>query len=209
MKQLIIIRMLFLLTLSSLSYADNPINNTPWTVDAAFGVASFSGISKQEGQTAVGRLSLGRGLFITPYWQAGLEAGIQSGNKMHLILPEESIELLGGVPFEAEIKPLLDVLMSFKTKPFPGTPVITWLKGGGAYRKLQVDRLSVNHLAGFSPEIQIGLGYQVNEQATINLSYQRIWGKEPKITVDAESKTGVLCNIPEQRTLMIGLSFNF
>ncbi|MBA2710110.1 MAG: hypothetical protein H0U57_05925 [Tatlockia sp.] len=209
MKQIIITRILFLLTLSPLSYADNPINKAPWTVDAAFGVTSFSGISKQENHTAVGRLSLGRGLIITPYWQAGLEAGIQSGNRMHLVLPEESIELLGGLPIEAEMKPLLDVLISLKTKPFPGTPVITWLKGGGTYRKLQLDRLSVNHLAGFSPEIQLGIGYQINEHATINLGYQRIWGKQPKLTVDAESGTGVLCNLPEQKAVMIGVSYNF
>ncbi|MBA2651647.1 MAG: hypothetical protein H0U73_05200 [Tatlockia sp.] len=208
MKQ-IMLSLFFLLTLSAQTYAANWTSLNPWAVHGAFGMASFPGVPNQEGQTAVGRLSLGHALLTNALGQAGFEAGIQSGNTLHLLLPEESIEVLGGVPLKAEIKPLLDGLIGLKTRPFPGLPLITWLKGGVAYRQLQVDQLEVNHLKGFSPEIQIGLGYQINENASINLGYQKIWGKNPELIVDPETRTGILRNLPEQQALMLGVSFNF
>lgn len=195
--------------MTNLSYAYIEGDFNPWTVDGAFGMAHFPGMTNQDGQTAMGRLSLGRTFFTQPYWQMGIETGIQSGNTMRLSLPKASIDVLGGVPIEAKLKPFLDVLLSLKTEPLGSIPIIGWLKGGVAYRQLQVDRVSVNDLNELSPEIQVGFGYRINEQTTINLGYQAIFGKQSTLTVNPSTETGVMQYIPGQQALLIGFSFNF
>ena len=124
-------------------------------------------------------------------------------------MPKESIETLGGVPLEVTIKPLIDVLISFKTEPVTSYPIVTWLKGGVAYRQLQLDHESVNDLNEFSLEIQVGFGYRINEQATFNIGYQAILGKQTIISVDAQTETGVLRYLPAQHAILIGFSFGF
>ncbi|EHL29744.1 hypothetical protein [Legionella drancourtii] len=198
-----------LLNMTSLTYAYNEANLNPWTVDAAFGMGFYSGMTNHEAQTAVGRLSFGHALVTKPYWQAGIEAGIQSGSTQHLALPKESIDVLGGVPIEAEMKPLLDLLFGLKTEPMTSLPIVAWLKGGVAYRQLQVDHIEVNHLTGFSPEIQVGLGYRANEHTIFNIGYQSIWGKKSELTVNPQTETGILRYIPAQQAVLIGFSYNF
>lgn len=208
MKQKIIMAFI-LLKMTSLTYAYNETNLNPWTVDAALGMGFYSGMTNHETQTAVGRLSFGHALVTKPYWQAGIEAGIQSGSTQHLALPKESIDVLGGVAIEAEMKPLLDVLIGLKMEPMTSLSIVAWLKGGVAYRQLQVDHNEVNHLTGFSPEIQVGLGYRINEHSTFNIGYQNIWGKKPELTVNPQTETGILRNIPAQQAVLIGFSYNF
>jgi hypothetical protein len=208
MKQKIIMG-LILLNMTSLTYAYKETNLNPWTVDAAFGMGFYSGMINHKAQTAIGRLSFGHALITKPDWQASIEAGIQSGSTEHLALPQESIDVLGGVPIEAEMKPLLDVLMGLKTQPMTGLPIVVWLKGGVSYRQLQIDHLEVNHLTGFSPEIQVGLGYRINEHTTFNMGYQRIWGKQSELTVNPQTETGILRYIPAQQAVLIGFSYSF
>ncbi len=208
MKQKIII-LLTLMSLTGLTYAYNETQCKPWTVHAAFGMAHTPDMTNHDGQSAVGRFSLGRTIFTNPYWHVGIEAGIQSGNTQRLALSKESIDVLGGVPISAQIKPLLDVLISLKTEPVGGFPLIAWMTGGVAFRQLQVDRVEVNDVQTYSPEIVAGFGYRINEQATITIGYQTIWGKKPELTVFPESETGVLHHIPAQQAVLIGCSFNF
>ncbi len=208
MKQKIIL-LLTLMNLTGLTYADNETHFKPWTVNAAFGMEHTPDMINNDGQSAVGRFSLGRTLFIKPYWQADIEAGIQSGTTARLALPKDSIDVLGGVPISAQMKPLLDVLIGFKTEPLGSFPLIAWMKGGVAFRQLQVDRIEVNDVQAYSPEIQAGLGYRINEHATITMGYQTIWGKKPILTVNSETETGVLHHIPAQQAVLIGCSFNF
>lgn len=208
MKQKIIL-LLTLMNLTGLTYAYNETHFKPWTVNAAFGMGHTPDMTNNDGQSAVGRFSLGRTLFTNPYWQADIEAGIQSGNTQRLALSKESIDVLGGVPISAQIKPLLDVLIGLETEPMGGFPLIAWMKGGVAFRQLQVDRVEVNDVQAYSPEIQAGFGYRINEQATITMGYQTIWGKKPILTVNSETETGVLHHIPAQQAVLIGFSFNF
>lgn len=72
-----------------------------------------------------------------------------------------------------------------------------------------VDHEGVNNVNGFSPEIQLGLGYQFNEQATVTLGYQMIIGQNPKLTLEPLTETGVLHYIPMQQAVMLGVSFVF
>ena len=127
---------------------------------------------------------------------------------MRLNFPKDDIFILGGVPIQAQVKPLIDVLFTFQMNLMEDT-WFGFLKGGAAYRQMQIDRESVNDLSGFAPEMQAGLGYRLNEQASINLTYQYIWGKDADFKVDALEETGFLCNIPAQQALMLGFSYNF
>ena len=208
MKQKIII-VLTLMSITGLTYAYSETNINPWTADASFGMAFSPGMTHNDGQTAVGRFSLGHAFLTKPYWQAGIEAGIQSGNTLRLALPKESIDVLGGVPISAEMKPLLDVLIGLKSEPMGSVPLVAWMKGGMALRQLQVDRVEVNDVRAFSPELQLGLGYRINERATVTIGYQTIWGKQPELTVNPQTETGVLRYIPTQQAVLIGFSFNF
>jgi hypothetical protein len=208
MKQKIIL-ILALIGFTGPTYAYSETYINPWTVDVAFGMTSISDAANKDGQSAVGRLSFGHTLLTKPYWQMGIETGIQSGNTMRLLLPKESIDALGGVLLHAEIKPFLDVLIGVKTQPIVILPFVGWIKGGVAYRKLQVDRMEVNDLESIAPEMQLGFGYRINVQTTVTLGYQAIWGMKPELTVNPEREVGLLRYIPGQQAVMIGFSFDF
>lgn len=198
------------MSLTTLIYACcDEQHDTSWTVDGAFGMAFYPNMANHDGQSAMGRLSLGYALFSDIDAQLNLEAGIQSGNTMRLLLPKESIDVLGGLPIDAKMKPMLDILISAKVLPWSNSPMMMWLKGGITYRQLQLDRDSVPDLSQFSPEIQAGLGYQINQQAAIKLGYQYIFGKQSELIVNPLAEEGVLHHIPMQQALMLGVSFNF
>lgn len=201
--------LLALMSVTNLTYALNDNTDASWMVQSSLGMAYYSNATNLEGRTAIGRLSLGRSLFHMPYGQLGIEVGVQSGNTMHLDFSKESIDVLGGVPIEAQMKPMLDILLGFNTKSLGNSPFSAWLKGGMAYRTLQVDRESVNGVSDYSPEIQVGVGYTINERASINLGYQIIWGKQPLLRIDKGSETGVLSSMPTQSAVMIGFSYKF
>jgi hypothetical protein len=208
MKHKILI-LLTLMCVTSFTYAYRESFSGSWTIDAAFGMGFYPATNIDNDHAAVGRLDIGYTLFKQPYWQAGIEAGVQNGNTLRLNIPKESIDILGGVPIEAQIKPMLDVLIDVKTATLADTPIIGWFKGGVAYRQLTVDHAEVNNLSEFAPEIQAGLGYQFNDQATITIGYQLIWGKNPELTVNPLAEIGVLNYLPTQQAVMIGFSFGF
>ena len=200
---------LVLVLVSHYSYACFEERCKPWLVEGAFGMGFYSNVETTNEQNAFGRLNLGHGLFNQDYWQLFLVAGIQSGNTFRLNFSKEDIAILGGVPIEAELKPMLDVLIGVKSEALYDFPIYGWLKGGVVYRQLQVDRPSVNDIKAFSPEIQAGLGYQINEKASIHAGYQYIWGNKPTLAVDVGAETGVINNIPSQQAVMLGFAFNF
>lgn len=207
MKTTLLVALLILTGMTDQASACNTPN--AWTLDASFGMAQYANVSYHDGQTAIGRLSLGYVLGSLPFGQLGTEIGIQNGNSMRLALPKDAIDALGGVPIEAQMKPMLDVLVSLKTAPIDNLPLHLWFKGGAAYRNLQLDRSSVPDLSRFSPEVQVGAGYEMTEHASITLGYQYISGKKPELTINALNETGVLRNMPSQQALMIGLSWQF
>jgi hypothetical protein len=206
MKKIIMTALLALTGMTQLALACEEIS--PWKIEAAFGMADYAHVSTHDGQTAVGRMNLGYVITTLPFGQVSFDAGIQSGNSMRLVLPEESIDALGGMPVEATMKPMLDMLLGFQTH-LASLPVSVSLKGGVAYRSMRLDRTSVPGLSGFSPEVQTSLGYAINEKTSINLSYQYVSGKKPELTINPLTETGVLRNMPLQQAFMLGFSYQF
>lgn len=209
MKKIISVAICALMGLSGVVNAENTTGAKLWTIEALFGLADYSHALQRDGQSTMGRMSIGHLLLAKPSWQLGFETGIQTGNTMRLDLPKEAIDILGGIPIQAEMKPLLDLMLSVKAEPLTYFPMVVWLKSGVAWRNLQLDRTSVPDLSKFSPEIQLGFGYRISKQATVNMGYQYILGKKPELTVNSFNATGVLHNIPSQQAITIGFSFNF
>jgi hypothetical protein len=115
-----------------------------------------------------------------------------------------------GVPIEAEIKPALDMLISFQSKPLNYSPTNLWFKGGVIHRALRVDRESINNVSKYSMELQAGLGYRINEQTSLHVGYQLIEGKMPYLTINPELEVGFLTNgLPKQQAILIGISYHF
>lgn len=207
MKRIIIA--LVTIAMTSVNHAQSNGSTQPWFVDAAFGMTKYPGMMDDNEKTAAGRVGLGFTLLDQHHLQLAVESGIQSGNTMRLDFSKEAIDGLGGVPIEAQIKPLLDLLVGVNLQPLKDLPLTVFVKGGTAYRQLQVDHDSVNALSAFSPEIQAGLGYRINDKTRINLSYQSIFGDKPSLTVNPLTETGILQNLPSQQAVMIGFTFNF
>lgn len=206
MRKLVLIITMFI---TSLSYAYNADDVNPWTIDAAFGLSHFDKVNRNDGNTAVGRLSLNYAFWTDPFYQLSIETGIQSGNTMLLVFSKDTIDALGGVAIEAKIKPILDGMLVLKTKPLGNLPILAWVKGGMAYRQLQIDSHAVNDINQWSPELQAGFGYRITEQTIINLGAQYIFGKAPELKVNPLTESGILRNIPAQTAVMLGVSFSF
>jgi hypothetical protein len=207
MKKITII-LLSLMGFTTMAYSSSENTTKSWMLNAGFGMAHYSSALNHDGQVAVGRFSLGRSLFHIPFGQIGIEAGVQSGNTMRLDFPNEDINALGGVPIEIQVKPTLDALIGFDTKPIGDTLINAWFKGGGAYRALRVDRDSVNDINQFSPELQVGIGYAISKRASLNLGYQVIWGSQPELKINSYTETGTLYNIALQQAVLLGFSYH-
>lgn len=208
MKKITLLAMT-LMGIMGATHATDERDLSPWKVGVDFGMSFYSNTMNIDGRIATGRFNLGRTLFYIPFGQVGLELGIQSGNTMRLNFSKESVEALGGVPIEVQVKPILDLLVDFQTKPINNTPLNLWIKGGTAYRTAQLDRESVNDSSRFSPELQVGMGYFINERTSLNLGYQAIWGKKPQLVINPQTETGVFRYIPMQQAVFLGLSYHF
>ncbi|WP_019218322.1 hypothetical protein [Legionella tunisiensis] len=181
----------------------------PWVIDGAIGMASYSGAIDKARQVATGRISLGYVLTTKTYWQAALEAGLQSGNTLSLAFAREDIDALGGVEVEATLKPMLDVLLSLRSETLIDFPLFSWVKGGVAYRQMSVDKAAINSLKGFAPELMAGFGFQINEQTTAHLGYQILFGQNPTLTVDEAHETAIIRHMPTQQAVLLGFSYVF
>lgn len=181
-----------------------------WSINAAFGSAFYNNLPLENNQTnATGRLSLGFWLSTTDYFQLSLEGGIQNGNSMRLHFPKECIDVLGGIPIEVQLKPMLDLLLGLKTETFEAIPLFTWIKGGIVYQQLHIDRDSIPDLKKISPELMAGFGYKINEQASLHLGYQYIRGNTPQLIIYPETESAKLRHIPSRQAVLLGFSFNF
>ena len=208
MKYIIIV-LLGLIGANQSVYAFDDECCNAWFMSGAFGMNTYQDLGNNQDKRAVGRLGLGKTIYTDTYIKLSLEAGIQSGASQRLTFSKDDIDALGGVPIETQIQPMLDVLFGIKTETFNEVPIFSFIKGGVAYRQMQTDRDDVNNLSLYSPEIQAGFGYRVNEKASITLNYQYVWGEKPTLVVNPISETGILNNIPSQQAVMLGFSFNF
>lgn len=177
----------------------------PWTVSASLGYADYQKVHPGDHQTALGRFTIGRDIIQKGPVLFGLELGLQSGNQMRLQMTEEEIEALGGLLVQTTLKPMLDGLITARIHPSFNTPLFIQIKGGGVYRRWQMDRDTINDISQLAAEVGAGFGYIITPNASISLSYQGIFGSSPDVTINLDSGSGTVKNIPVQHAILLGI----
>ncbi|HHU0103065.1 TPA: hypothetical protein ACT9NQ_000781 [Legionella pneumophila] len=180
-----------------------------WGLSGSTGATYYHDAYAHDGQSILGRLSVNLQYEASESLRPGLELGVQNGNTMRLDTPKPIRDALGGEPVEILIKPMLDVLLTLQMFPFDNPGLFGFVKGGLAYRQLQVDRNEVNDLAKTSPELQVGLGYGMTDNSAFFVGYQRVFGHHPNYQINPATETGYLEAIPDQDSLLLGLSIVF
>ena len=183
-----------------------PLNAHPWSVTASIGWQEYRNMYQNDGQTPVGRLAIGREF--TKYYNMGLglELGVQNGGNMRLNLTQTQLDLLGGLPVQLTMKPVLDLLLTLRTPIFSSSPAFIEMKGGMAYRQMINERNTINDIERIAGEFQVGVGYPISEITNIALSYQGIYGGSPNYAINTVNKTAHINNIPTQQGVLLGIS---
>lgn len=177
-----------------------------WGFSASLGATQYENVYHNDGQSALGRLSLESRYPFSDFGSIALEAGIQNGNTMRLDISQLTLDLLGGEPVSISVKPMIDVLVGLQIKPFDDIGFFGSIKGGIAYRQIQMYRNEINDLTKFSPELQVGLGYQINDNMAIHAHYQHVFGGNPNYQLNSALTGATLSNIPSQRSVLLGLT---
>jgi hypothetical protein len=174
------------------------------------GYGNVSGAYHNDGQVAQGRLTLG--LHAAEYNNIlfGIEAGVQSGNTMRLSASPAVITASGGLPIQSTLKPLLDLLMTFKARLTPRYPLFGIVKGGIAYRQLQLnDRTSTaDNLKEVNGELQAGLGFSITDHISLIAVYQGIYSdNNADVSINSADNT-TINHIPTQQAGFLGIEYS-
>lgn len=176
------------------------------------GYGNVSGGYNNDGNVAQGRFTLGIHAIQYKQWTLGGEAGIQSGNTMRLATSPTVIDSTTDLLPQATLKPFLDLLLTVKGPFYSDNPFYYILKGGIAYRQLQLeDRTStygdaLNKVAG---EFQAGLGVNITEHVSFNAFYQGIYSNNNAgVYLDSAGNTPI-ANIPTQQGGFLGVEYSF
>lgn len=174
------------------------------------GYGVLDGGYSQDGQYAQYRFTIGvDNAFRCGDVAIGAEGGIQSGNTMRIKMNQTLVDLAGGLPPQAILKPFLDFLVVGRWSFFNKFQLL--LKGGFAYRQLQfVDRTSPkDSLRKINGELQAGLGYQLTKHTRLVALYQGIYSKS-NLGATLNKNTDVLMHhIPTQQAGLFGIEYSF
>lgn len=207
--------LLYLLVVSAsvcagtMSSARSCVSNTgPWSVTASLGYSVYQDMYSEDGQSAMGRLAIGRAVYENKRLTLGMEVGVQNGKTMRLGVPQETLDELGSLPIQSTVNPMLDLLATIKTAPLGNSSINTQLKAGIAYRRWEFnDRTSINDLSQVAGEIQAGFGYAISSKSSLSLFYQGVFGNHPNFEVDALAQTGHVHSIPIQQGIFLSVTF--
>ncbi|OYV54384.1 MAG: hypothetical protein B7X00_01405 [Legionella sp. 21-45-4] len=166
-----------------------------------------------DGQTVVGRFAIARDVYAYDFEgfktvHFGLELGVQNGNTIRLGIPQANLDIVGGLPVQSTIKPMMDLLGTLTLQPMDEYPAFGVVKLGVAYRRMQInDRVTFNDLSEAAFEVQGGLGYKISDRADLSLSYQGIFNGSTNYTINSTTFTGHVSNIPNQNGLLLTLAY--
>lgn len=180
----------------------------PWSVTASVGHGHYQKVYNRDGQTTLARLSLDNELMLSGDFALGLEFGLQNGNQMRLDIPYETLAVLEWLPVQSTLGPMLDLLFTAKSDPLFGSSFFALLKGGVAYRYLQVEKRPIKEISQIAGEFQAGFGYPITALASLNLLYQGVYGNDPYVKVYKATRTASISNIPILHAFLLGFSVN-
>ena len=141
----------------------------------------------------------------------GAELGVQSGNTMRLNASQDIIDAAGELPIQSTLKPFVDALITVQYQFHPSRPLFAILKGGIAYRQLQLNDRSSSQdsLSKVNGEFQAGLGFGVTENIRITALYQGIYStSNPGIALNSVSDV-TISHIPTQQAGLLGVEYCF
>ena len=174
------------------------------------GYGSVNGAYNNDGQVGQGRLTLGLHAAEYKNISFGIEAGVQSGNDMRLSASPGIITATGGLPIQSTLKPLLDLLATVKAQFSPRYPLFAIVKGGIAYRQLQLnDRTSsADNLRKANGELQAGLGYSITDHILLTALYQGIYSSNNAgVAINSVGDT-TISRIPTQQAGFLGKEYS-
>lgn len=194
----------------------------PWSIIGSLGYTWYSNLydggagtdpsgqaSIGDGQTAFGRFAIARDIEAFETWRLGVEIGVQSGNTARLNIPQETLDIIGGLHPQVSIKPMIDILATASWQPEENASIFGIIKPGIAFRRLQIDdRVTFNDLSEVAFEIQAGVGYHINNRASLLLLYQGVLNGGTNYSINTTAATGHISNIPSQNGLMLSLSYS-
>lgn len=177
----------------------------PWSVTASFGNGKYQ---RTTDSNAIGRFAVDDDILLTGKYAVGLELGLQSGNRLKLDLPIETLTALEWLPMRSSLGPMFDLLVTAKSDPLGNSPIFAHLKGGVAYRSWQINNEYIHGLSQLAGEVQAGFGYPLTALASLSLLYQGVFGGEPNFVVNPTTKTAHVSNIPALHAVLLGFSVN-
>src|SRR5205814_85253 len=127
-------------------------------------------------------------------------------NTARLSVPESIQNQLGGLPVDSTIKPSLDLLLTGKVYPLSKRIFFTQIKVGAISRRWQFTRGSINDVSQVNPEIQVGIGYDINKLVSLSFSYQGVFGNNPDFKIVSEDCLAHVSGIPGESSIILGLS---
>ncbi|MBA2709847.1 MAG: hypothetical protein H0U57_04540 [Tatlockia sp.] len=178
--------------------------NNRWSFMAALGYSGYQQINSSNNQNPLARLALSAELIATDQANFGVEFGVQTGNRMHLVIPQSNFTDLQN-PVRSTIRPMIDLLLTAHANPVDESLLFTQIKGGIAYRYWQIDSVFFHNKSAMAAEIQAGFGYPLTEISNLNLLYQGIFGGNPRLYLHP-SYLGYVANLPIQHGFLLGLS---
>lgn len=184
---------------------------SPFYLGAYGGYGIIQNAYKQDGNFTQGRLALGAHIKQYKYWMFGGELGFQSGNNMRLNADPEVIDPTFDLLPQATLKPFVDLLFTVKSQFRSDKPLFYLLKGGIAYRQLDLaDRTSSNDTLGnVAGEFQAGLGWAVSQHVMLTGFYQGIYGNNVDVSVDVTGQNTFIAHIPTQQAVFLGIEYSF
>lgn len=201
----------------SFAYKNNDINKSKseWNPSKLYigthgGYGQVSGADNNNGEVAFGRLAMGIHALDSNRFRFGAEFGVQSGNDMQLNKPLSVYEATAFMPVQATLKPFVDFLLTVTGRLHAHQPLFVILKGGIAYRQLQlVDRTSSeDNLRKVNAELQAGFGYGITPHATLTAFYQGIYaGGNAGVALDASGDV-TISRIPTQQAGFLGIEYS-
>lgn len=186
-------------------------SSTPLYIGGYGGYGHIDGGYHWGANTTMGRLAIGLHLKEYHALLFGAEVGFQSGNTMRLYASPETIDLGGGLPIQSTLKPMVDFLVSVKGRFTYNSPIFYLLKGGVAFRQLELeDRSSPSDtLHKFNGEFQGGLGYAITNHVLLTAFYQGIYSS-PSAGIQLDTTNDVsISKIPTQQAGFLGLEYSF
>ncbi|NCX93250.1 MAG: hypothetical protein EBX40_01050 [Gammaproteobacteria bacterium] len=207
MKKQLLFSFVTCLLAGSAMAADRPI----FYVGAYGGYGNIDGGYQQDGYFAQGRIAFGAQAFHFTKNRLGVELGVQSGNNMRLSASDTVISGSGGLPIQSTLKPFVDLLFTMTGKFYSDKPFSYFVKIGAAYRQMHLnDRSSSSDsLQQISPEVQLGLGYDVTPQLSMIAYYQGIYSASDANVQLINTDNISISNIPSQQAGFVGVEYRF